>query len=160
MTEAENVLGGRLAQKIRHEEIPGSPRFRVVDLLIADDSRTIRALVHRALTAAGFDVTLACDGKEAVALARRDHPDLVILDIRMPEMDGYTACEKILALSDRCPNLPIIFLTNENAKHLDALGEELGAYLHKPVSDEKLVSTVRALLDRRATSPACSGASE
>ena len=100
-------------------------------ILIADDSRTIRALVRRALSAAGFDVTLACDGKEAVQLARRDHPDLVILDIQMPEMDGYTACEEILALNDRCPDLPIIFLTKDNAKHLDALGSQLGAYLQK-----------------------------
>jgi CheY-like chemotaxis protein len=128
-------------------------------ILIADDSRTIRALVRRALGAAGFDVTLACDGKEAVELARRDHPDLVILDIQMPEMDGYTACDEILAMNDRGPDLPIIFLTKENAKHLDALGSELGAYLQKPVSDETLLSTVQSLLDRHSTSHACSGAS-
>ena len=127
-------------------------------VLIADDSRTIRALVRRALSAAGFDVTLASDGKEAVQLARRDHPDLVILDIQMPEMDGYTACEEILALDDRRADLPIIFLTKDNAQHLDALGSQLGAYLQKPVSDEKLLETVRSLLDRRATSHACSGA--
>jgi DNA-binding response OmpR family regulator len=125
-------------------------------ILIADDSRTIRALVRRALSSAGFDVTLAADGKEAVQLARRDRPDLVILDIQMPEMDGYQACEEILALADRSPELPIIFLTKQTAEHLNALGRELGAYLQKPVSDEKLVSTVRSLL-HLASPQSCSG---
>ncbi len=126
-------------------------------ILVADDSRTIRAVVRRTLSAAGFDVTLACDGKEAVAMARRDHPDLVILDIQMPEMDGYTACEEILALDDRSSDVPIIFLTKDTAKHLNALGDELGAYLQKPVCDETLVSTVQSLLDRHAAPSACSG---
>jgi DNA-binding response OmpR family regulator len=121
-------------------------------ILVADDSRTIRALVRRALSAAGFDVILASDGLEAVQLTQRDHPDLVILDIQMPEMDGYTACEQILALQDRRDDLPIVFLTKDNAMHLDALGTELGAYLHKPVCEDTLVSTVRSLVDRNTAS--------
>ena len=124
-------------------------------ILVADDSRTIRALVRRTLSAAGFDVILACDGKEAVQLARRDHPDLVILDIQMPEMDGYTACEEILALEDRRSDLPIIFLTKDTAKHLDTLGSEYGAYLQKPVCEETLVATVRSLLQCRVASQTC-----
>ncbi len=124
-------------------------------ILVADDSRTIRALVCRTLTQAGFDVMLAADGLEAVQLARRDHPDLVILDIQMPEMDGYTACEQILALEDRQSELPIVFLTKDSAKHLNALGAQLGAYLPKPVEEETLLSTVRTLLHKRATSQLC-----
>ena len=124
-------------------------------ILVADDSRTIRAIVRRTLAAAGFDVTLACDGREAVQLARRDHPDLVILDIQMPEMDGYAACEEILALENQCPELPIIFLTNDKAKHLAALGSELGAYLQKPVCEGTLLSTVRSLLHRHAVPRTC-----
>ena len=123
-------------------------------ILVADDSRTIRALVRRTLAAAGYDVTLAADGKEAVELARRDHPDLVILDIQMPELDGYVACDKILAMQDRCRELPIIFLTKETAKHLAALGSELGAYLQKPVADDTLLTTVRSLLQSNP-SPGC-----
>lgn len=124
-------------------------------ILVADDSRTIRAYVCRTLTAAGFEVSLACDGLEAVQLARRDHPDLVILDIQMPEMDGYSACEQILALGPR--HVPIIFLTNESAKHLCALGDQLGAYLPKPVHEDTLLTTVRALL-QRVVPQTCSGA--
>ncbi len=127
-------------------------------ILVADDSRTIRALVRRTLDGAGFDVTLAADGREAVQLARRDHPDLVVLDIQMPEMDGYTACEEILALPDRAPDLPIIFLTKDRAKHLDALGSELGAYLQKPVCEETLLATVRSLLARNGSPETCHGA--
>ncbi len=122
-------------------------------ILVADDSRTIRALVRRTLVNAGFDVSIACDGREAVQVARRDRPDLVILDIQMPEMDGYSACEQILALADWSPELPIIFLTKDMAKHLEALGSELGAYLRKPVSEETLLATVRSLLDERHSAP-------
>lgn len=129
-------------------------------ILVADDSRTMRAVVRKALSAAGYDVTLAADGREAIEFARRDRPDLVILDIQMPEMDGYTACDEILALGDRPTQLPIIFLTKDDAKHLSALGSELGAYLHKPVTDEQLVSTVEKLLERCEQPKTLSGASE
>ena len=124
-------------------------------ILVADDSRTIRAVLYRALAEAGFDVILACDGAEAIALARRERPHLVILDIQMPEIDGYAACEEILALENRMESLPIIFLTKENAKHLDTLGDELGAYLPKPVCEETLLSTIRTLLERRPVSHPC-----
>ena len=126
-------------------------------ILVADDSRTSRALVRRALAAAGYDVTLAADGQEAVQFARRDRPDLVILDIQMPEMDGYTACDEILALADRATKLPIIFLTKVTAKHLNALGSELGAYLRKPVTEQQLLSTVEMLLEGCEERETCAG---
>lgn len=116
-------------------------------ILVADDSRTIRSHVCRILSDAGFEVILACDGREAVELAGRESPDLVILDIQMPEMDGYQACEEILAING---SLPIIFLTKNDAQHLKALGDDLGAYLQKPVSAEELLSTVRSLLTKCA----------
>ena len=127
-------------------------------VLVADDSRTIRALVRRTLSAAGFDVILASDGLEAVQFAKRDRPDLVILDIQMPEMDGYSACEKILALEDHPTDLPIIFLTKDNATHLDTLGTELGAYLPKPVCEETLLETVQTLLTSHGVSQPVLGA--
>jgi len=127
-------------------------------ILVADDSCTIRTLVRRALTSQGFDVTLACDGKEAVCLAQSNPPDLVILDIQMPEMDGYTACEQILAYEDRNPDLQIIFLTKESAGHLSALGRQFGAYLPKPVCEGTLLSTVQSLLLAQNRSPVCQAA--
>ena len=117
-------------------------------ILVADDSRTIRALVRRPLAANGYDVILASDGLEAVQLARRENPDLVILDIQMPEMDGYTACQEILALSEDLASVPIIFLTKVKAQHLKTLGNDLGAYLQKPVPDNLLLETVSQLLGK------------
>jgi CheY-like chemotaxis protein len=122
------------------------------NILVADDSRTVRTVVSRTLSAAGFDVTLACDGEEAVLLAEKQLPDLAILDIQMPGMDGYTACEKILDLCGEGIELPIVFLTKEMASHLPALGAELGAYLPKPVNDKALLSTVYDLLDGEVAS--------
>ncbi|TWT83797.1 Response regulator MprA [Planctomycetes bacterium CA13] len=124
-------------------------------ILVADDSRTIRAVVYRTLCAENFDVILACDGIEAVKLARCERPHLVILDIQMPEMDGYAACEEILKLEGRRDDLPIIFLTKNNAKHLDALGNDLGAYLQKPVCGDTLLATVRSLLSRQSLAQSC-----
>ena len=126
-------------------------------ILLADDSRTIRALVRRPLAAHGYDVILATDGRDAVQLARRENPDLVILDIQMPEMDGYAACEEILALSEHLATVPVIFLTKMKAQHLEQLGQDLGAYLQKPVPDDLLLETVARLLSQRraATSSVC-----
>ncbi len=118
-------------------------------ILVADDSRSVRAVLRRTLAAAGYDVILASDGLEAVRSAQRDHPDLVILDIQMPEMDGYTACEEILSLEESPAGLPIVFLTRDTAKHLNVLGTQLGAYLPKPVTDETLLSTISGLLATR-----------
>jgi DNA-binding response OmpR family regulator len=116
------------------------------NILVADDSCTVRTIVNRALTQAGFDVRLARDGEEAVALATQALPDLAILDIQMPGIDGYAACQQILDLSAGGHRPPIIFLTKETASHLHALGVELGAYLPKPVNAEKLIRVVRELL--------------
>ena len=115
-------------------------------ILVVDDSRTIRTLVRRVLTRAGYEVVLASDGSEAVEIVRDQRPNLVILDINMPGMDGYATCQELLAIGQPWDAMPIIFLTNVSAQHMDALGSELGAYLHKPVRDDVLLSTVADLL--------------
>jgi DNA-binding response OmpR family regulator len=112
-------------------------------ILVVDDSRAIRISLERTLRAAGYEVFVACDGLEAVRKALEVEPDLVILDIQMPEMDGYAACNHILQQNG---SLPVIFLTNNRAAHLNALGDQLGAYLPKPADDKTLVTTVRNLL--------------
>ena len=129
-------------------------------ILVADDSRSVRAVLRRMLTAAGHDVILASDGLEAVRSAQRDHPDLVILDIQMPHMDGYTACEEILALEETPKGLPIVFLTRDTAKHLNVLGNQLGAYLPKPVTSDRLLSTVSDLLGLQTPTGVEAGATE
>jgi DNA-binding response OmpR family regulator len=128
-------------------------------ILVADDSCTIRTIVRRALAKHDFDVTLACDGLEAVHLAHSTRPDLVILDIQMPEMDGYAACEQILASEDRSPTLQILFLTKESAGHLSVLGHQFGAYLQKPICEETLMATVHNLLQIQFQTHICQAAS-
>ena len=100
------------------------------------------------LNAAGFEVVVACDGREAVRLAQETEPDLVVLDIQMPEMDGYAACEQILQNQG---SIPIVFLTREPGTHLSALGDQLGAYLPKPAREATFIATIRSLLERAAT---------
>lgn len=128
-------------------------------ILVADDSRTIQAIVRRALLEAGYAVTLAADGRQAVLAAREECPQLVILDILMPEKDGYTACLEIRELGQPWHDLPVIFLSKEQTPALDTLGAELGAYLSKPVRVDLLLSTVAALLERAAVIESPSGAS-
>lgn len=128
-------------------------------ILVADDSRTIQTIVRRALVEAGYAVTLAADGREAVRAARNECPQLVILDILMPEQDGYAACLEIREMGQPWHSLPIIFLSREHTPALDALGAELGAYLSKPVRIDLLLSTVASLLARAKADDACIGAS-
>lgn len=116
-------------------------------ILVADDSRTLRTLVRRILGEAGYAVALAADGREAVEVARRERPDLIVLDIHMPSMDGYEACHQLLGYGPPWSETPIIFLTHAEGPHLSALGSELGAYLRKPVKPDLLIPTVRRLLD-------------
>jgi DNA-binding response OmpR family regulator len=117
-------------------------------ILVADDSRAVRVCLERVLKGAGYEVSVACDGAEAVQLAREVAPDLVILDIQMPEMDGYAACDQILQNAQ----LPVIFLTRSRATQLDVLGHQLGAYIPKPADDQMLLDTVRELLQSASTS--------
>lgn len=119
-------------------------------ILVADDSRTIQTLVRRALTEAGYCVSLAADGREAVRVAHRECPQLVILDILMPEMDGYAACLEIRELGEPWHATPFIFLSKVENQALTMLGSQLGAYLPKPVRVDLLLSTVESLIGRGA----------
>lgn len=124
-------------------------------ILVVDDSRTIRTLVRRILIEANYEVLLASDGLEAIQLVASQQPDLIVLDIQMPEMDGYTVCDEILTLANNANSLPIVFLTKERANHLSALGKELGAYLQKPICKPLLLQTIASLLAQRSLSQSC-----
>lgn len=117
-------------------------------VLVADDSQTVRVLTQRALRAAGYEVVLAENGQQAVEMAGLHRPQIVILDIQMPIMDGYEACDRILRLENNLPNLRIIFLTSERGQQLDQLGRQYGAYLPKPFNEQLLLSTMQGLFDR------------
>jgi two-component system OmpR family response regulator len=118
-------------------------------VLIVDDDRHIREVIAFALGEAGFETSEAVDGEQAIAEFERSAPDLVVLDIVMPELDGTEVCRRLRARS----TVPIVFLTSRDDEVDRILGLELGGddYLTKPFSPRELVARVRAVL--RRTSP-------
>lgn len=115
-------------------------------ILVADDDAQIRDVVRIGLTQAGFAVAEAGDGRAALEKAESLRPDLIVLDIGMPEMDGLEVCRAVRKTSD----VPILFLT-ARADEIDrVVGLELGAddYVSKPFSPRELVARVRAILKR------------
>lgn len=112
-------------------------------ILVADDSRSVRVHVKQRLTEAGFAVVLAENGREAIAQIAEHDPDAAILDINMPELDGYAVCQQLDYINSR---MPVIFLTGVEANAVKMLGDRMGAYLAKPVCGEQLVQAVRDVL--------------
>jgi CheY-like chemotaxis protein len=115
-------------------------------ILVVDDSGTVRCVLDRMLTLAGYSVVLAGDGVTALEKARRTNPDLVILDIQMPLMDGYAVCQRMKAIGPPWDRTPIIFLTSVESNALDLLGHAMGDYVRKPVDPTRLLSSVERLL--------------
>lgn len=116
------------------------------NILIADDDPHIRQLLVFALEKAGLSTTEAEDGEEALAAIERQAPDLVILDINMPRMDGLEVCRRIRASGE----LPILFLSSRDDEIDRVIGIELGAddYVVKPFSPREVVARVMAILRR------------
>lgn len=115
-------------------------------LLVVDDQRELRTLLKSYLTQEGFEVITAADGREALFLAREHMPDLIILDLMMPELGGY----EFLRLYQREGTAPVIILTARLEENDKVLGLELGAddYVTKPFSPRELAARVRAVLRR------------
>jgi DNA-binding response OmpR family regulator len=120
-------------------------------ILVIDDEPKIVELCRDYLKAAGFDVAWANDGVRGLADARRDKPDLIVLDLMLPGMDGLDVCRELR----RDSNTPIIMLT-ARVEEIDKLvGLELGAddYITKPFSPRELVARVRTVLRRASGTP-------
>jgi two-component system KDP operon response regulator KdpE len=119
-------------------------------ILVVDDERNIVQLTRLYLTKEGFEVEAAYDGRQALEKAQSRHPDLIVLDVMMPEMDGYEALERIRQVS----SVPVIMLTVKAEEEDKVRGLELGAddYVTKPFSPRELASRVKAAL-RRAEMP-------
>ena len=121
-------------------------------VLVVDDDPGIVKLVRAYLEQAGFEVAVAYDGKKAMQIARHDRPDLVVLDLMLPEMDGWDVCRALRKESD----VPIIMLTARVEESDKLIGLELGAddYVTKPFSPRELVARVRSVLRRVEGLPA------
>jgi DNA-binding response OmpR family regulator len=115
-------------------------------ILVVDDEPKITKLVRDYLERAGFGVLVAGDGKAALALARSDKPDCIILDLGLPHMDGLDVTRELRKLS----NVPIIMLTARSEESDKLIGLELGAddYITKPFSPKELVARVRVVFRR------------
>ncbi|MEO8107347.1 MAG: response regulator transcription factor [Actinomycetes bacterium] len=126
-------------------------------ILVADDDQAVRESLRRSLTFNGYEVTLASDGVEARDAATSEQPDLVLLDVNMPGIDGLEVCRQLRASGNQ---LPILMLTARVEVGDRVLGLDAGAddYLPKPFALEELLARIRALL-RRAR-PALSESAE
>jgi two-component system alkaline phosphatase synthesis response regulator PhoP len=124
-------------------------------ILIVDDEPDIRDLISYNLTREGFSVDTASNGKEALAKIASDGAALVIMDIMMPELDGFETCKAIRA-NPKTTNIPVLFLTARHAEVDQIVSLELGGddYVQKPVSPRVLVARVKSLLRRVDRGPA------
>ncbi len=115
-------------------------------ILVVDDKKSLRDLVKAYLTQEGFRVVTADSGRTALHVARHEKPDLILLDIMMPEMDGY----EFIRIYTKEKDTPIILLTAKLEESDRVLGLELGAddYVTKPFSMRELVARIRAVLRR------------
>jgi len=114
-------------------------------ILVVDDCQSIRLAVKRILTEAGYGVAVACDGNDALEKLNQK-PALIVLDINMPGLDGYGFYEQMSKMDPLYHDVPIVFLTTEKSKALEILGNELGAYLQKPVCSDELLDVVEEQL--------------
>ncbi len=116
-------------------------------ILVVDDEPALRAALQRALRLEGYDVALAEDGDAALRLVQRDAPELVVLDVLMPTLDGLAVCRRMRRAGDRTP---VLMLTARDAVSDRVSGLDAGAddYLVKPFALEELLARVRALLRR------------
>jgi DNA-binding response OmpR family regulator len=129
------------------------PKARVTPkILVVDDEPDAVELIAFNLKAAGYEVTTAADGDEALRKARTQLPDLIVLDLMLPEVDGLEVC-KILRRDTATAAIPIVMLTAKAAEIDRVLGLELGAddYLTKPFSPRELVLRTKNLLTRGRT---------
>ena len=117
-------------------------------MLIVDDEEKIRAVVREYAEFEEFEVTEARDGMEAVALCRENDYDIIIMDVMMPRLDGYSACKEIRKQKD----VPIIMLSARGEEYDKLFGFEIGAddYVTKPFSPKEVMARINAVTKRRA----------
>ncbi|CAK7281967.1 Response regulator MprA [Streptomyces misionensis JCM 4497] len=125
-------------------------------VLLAEDDRAIRHALERALTLEGYEVTAVADGVEALAQAHKTPPDVLVLDVMMPGIDGLQVCRVLRAEGDRTPILMLTALV-ETADRIAGLDAGADDYVVKPFDVEEVFARLRALL--RRTSPVPAGTS-
>lgn len=118
-------------------------------ILIADDEEKIREVVKEYAQFEGFEVAQACDGIDAVEKAKSEQPDVIVLDIMMPRLDGFSACKEIKKLGR---DIPVIMLSARGEEYDKLFGFELGIddYVVKPFSPKELMARIRVAVKRKS----------
>lgn len=113
-------------------------------VLIVDDSPTDQHALSQALQKHGFDTLIASEGREAIAIAEREHPDVILMDIVMPGMNGFQATRH-LSRNPATASIPIVIVTSkeQESDRIWAMRQGAVRYLRKPVTDNDLVAVVR-----------------
>jgi len=119
-------------------------------ILVVDDELDILEIIRHALNKEGFEVHIAANGFQAVEQTRKIKPDLILMDVMMPVMDGMEACRQLKEDNDT-KNIPIVFLTARSEEFAELAGFEAGAddYISKPIRPRVLMSRLKAILRRR-----------
>lgn len=117
-------------------------------VLVVDDSEDTRIVLRRLLEARDFRVMEAADGREAVEVARRECPDLILMDLNMPQMDGLEATRRIRECQELCRSAPILAFTAFDTYGMEQAALEAGAsgYLRKPFDSEEAERVLRSFL--------------
>ena len=118
-------------------------------VLVIDDEEYIQHILNFSFGAEGFDVLTASDGEEGITKAKNEKPDVIVMDIMMPKMDGYEACKRIKADPDT-KDIPVILLTAKGREADRKLGADAGAddYVVKPFSPGRLIERVEGMLQK------------
>lgn len=122
-------------------------------ILVVDDEPDFAAIVQGNLEKEGFEVEVAYNGIEGLEKVHAHPPDAIVLDVMMPEMDGYEVCKKLKA-DEKCCDIPIILLTavashvtSTRYSHRDGMETEADDYIAKPASAEDITASIKQLLD-------------
>ena len=116
-------------------------------ILIVDDDQQVRTLLRRLLFESGYTTIMAVDGRQGVELAKTRKPDLILMDILMPNMDGHIACH-IIKTDSVTKEIPVVIFTAVDSERSKEIAKEVGAdgYITKPFGRDKLLDTISQLL--------------
>ena len=128
-----------------------TPRARV---LVVDDEPDLIRILEFGLRAAGYQVEIAVDGQEGLKKAREIRPDIILLDLMLPKLDGYKVC-RLLKFDERYRQIPIIILSARTQEGDQALAKEMGAnrFVTKPYEFGEILAHIEALLKASSVSP-------